>query len=90
LTLALALFFLIPLLSVQDDGLGEEAVAEFFHPAQGLGKEGVIENFLVESRNPGVLLVKAEDAAQHPVGKMKGMGEANGVDAQVVFFHVPG
>ena len=78
------------LLGVQNDRFGEKVVADFFQESQGSGEEREIEEFAVDARNQGFLAVQAENAAEHPIGRMKSMGEPYGIDVQVVLLHGAG
>jgi hypothetical protein len=77
-------------LGVDNDRFGEEIIAKFFHEPQGSGKEAVIEDFLIDRGDQGILLVETEDTTEHPVRKMEGMGKAHPVDPEAVLFHIPG
>jgi hypothetical protein len=71
-------------LGVKDDGFREEVVADLFQKSQGSGKEGEVEEFAVDAREDGFLAGQTEYAAEHPIGRMKSMGEPYGIDVQVV------
>jgi hypothetical protein len=71
-------------LGIENDGFREEVVADLFQESQRWGKEREIEELAVDAGDDGFLAVQAEYAAEHPIGRMKSMGEPYGIDTQVV------